>query len=164
MRMRARLFVGVILLVVVAAIARAQIVWQPTLPPLVTAENEPWYLAADPIIWSGAYFYPAGAQVFFNGNQMVRSGSFRGVPVYTDATREALSVVYVPLAGGLMQPYERRRTGELAGTSRNTAPAFPTHVGRQRIPPERNALDIAQNPRPPGLAPPHSVERICAPA
>ena len=95
MRMRARLFVGVVLLVVVAAIARAQIVWQPTSPPLVTAENEPWYLAADPIIWSGAYFYPAGAEVFFNGNQMVRSGSFRGVPVYTDATREALSVVYV---------------------------------------------------------------------
>jgi len=157
MRMRARQFGGVVLLVVVPFIARAQVVWQPASPPLVTAENEPWFLAADPIIWSGAYFYPAGAQVFFNRNQMVRSGSFRGIPLYTDATREPIAIIYVPLSGGLMQPYERRRTGELAGTTGNTAPAFPTDIGREGIPPEGVAVDIAQNPGPPDFALPYDV-------
>lgn len=157
MRLRARRLIGLILLVVVPLIARAQVVWQPASPPLVTAENERWYLAAEPIIWSGAYFYQAGAQVFFNGNEMVRSGSFRGVPLYTDATREAFSVVYVPLGGGLMQPYERRRTGELAGTTGNTAPAFPTDIGRQGIAPEGIAVDIGQNPGPPDFARPYDV-------
>lgn len=158
MRMRARQFIVVVLLIGVPAIARAQIVWQPTSPPLVTAENETWYLSADAIIWSGAYYYPAGAKVFFNGNQMVRSGSYRGIPLYTDATREANSVVYVPLAGGLMQPYERRRTGELAGTSGNIAPSFPTDIGRQGgMAPGGLAVDIAQTPGPPDFARPYDV-------
>jgi hypothetical protein len=159
MRMRARQFVVVVLLVVVAAIARAQVVWQPASPPLVTAENEEWYVAADPIIWSGTYFYPAGAQVFFNGNQMVRSGSYRGIPLYTDATRDAISVVYVPLPGGVMQPYERRRTGQLAGTTGNTAPSFPTDIGAQGMigSEEGIAVDLAQNPGPPDFARPYDV-------
>ena len=158
MRLRPRQLLVVVLLLVVSAIVRAQIIWQPTSPPLVTAEHEPWYLTAEPLIWSGAYFYPAGAQVFFNGNQMVRSGSFRGVPLYTDATREALSVLYVPLAGGLMQPYERRRSGELAGTTGNTAPSFPVDIGAQgSIEPEGLAVDIAQNPGPPDFARPYDV-------
>jgi hypothetical protein len=157
MRMRARQLVGVMLLVVIPFVARAQVVWQPAQTPLVTAENESWYLAADPIIWAGAYFYPTGPQVFFDRNQMVRSGSFRGIPLYTDATREAISVVYVPLAGGLMQPYERRRTGELAGTTGNTAPGFPTDIGREGIAPEGIAVDIAQNPGPPDFARPYDV-------
>jgi hypothetical protein len=157
--MRVRQFILVILVVVVAAAARAQIVWQPTSPPLVTAENESWYLRADPIIWSGAYFYPAGAQVFFNGNQMVRSGSFRGIPLYTDATRDALSIVYVPLPGGLMQPYERRRTGQLAGTTGNSAPSFPTDIGAEGMigTEEGVAVDLAQTPGPPDFARPYDV-------
>src|SRR3982751_1501632 len=164
MRMRVRHLVGVVLLVVIPGIALAQVVWQPATPPLVTAENEAWYLHADPIIWSGAYFYPAGAPVFFNGNQMVRSGSFRGIPLYTDATRDAISVVFVPLASGLMQPYERRRTGELAGTTGNTAPAFPTDIGRQGIPPEGIAVDIRQNPGPPDFARPYDLAALGEPA
>jgi hypothetical protein len=158
MRMRARQFVVIVLLVVVAGIARAQVVWQPAVPPLVTAENESWYLHADPIIWSGNYFYPAGAQVFFNGYQMVRSGSFRGVPLYTDATRDAVSVIYVPLPQGLMQPYERRRSGQLAGTTGNSAPSFPTYVGAQGVTTEDGiAVDLAQNPGPPDFARPYDV-------
>jgi hypothetical protein len=158
MRLLPRQLLVVVLLVVVSAIARAQIIWQPTSPPLVTAEHEPWFLDAEPLIWSGAYYYPAGAVVFFNGNQMVRSGSFRGVPLYTDATREALSIVYVPVAGGLMQPYERRRSGELAGTTGNTAPSFPVDIGAQgSIEPEGLAVDIAQNPGPPDFARPYDV-------
>jgi hypothetical protein len=158
MRMRARQLLVVVLLVVVAAIARAQVDWQPTAPPLVTAQNEPWFLRADPIIWSGTYFYQAGAMVFFNGYQMVRSGSFRGVPLYTDATRDAVSVIYVPLPHGLMQPYERRRSGQLAGTSGNTAPSFPTDIGAQAAMTEEGiAVDLVQNPGPPDFAPPYDV-------
>jgi hypothetical protein len=161
MRRRARQLILVVLLVVVAAIARAQVVWQPTAPPLVTAENEAWYLRGEPIIWSGDYFYPAGAQVFFNGNQMVRSGSFRGIPLYTDATRDALGIVFVPLPGGLMQPYERRRTGQLAGTTGNTAPSFPTDIGVQgMMGTEGIAVDLAQTPGPPDFARPYDVAPV----
>src|SRR5262249_28508135 len=35
------------------------------------------------------------------------------------------SVVFVPVSGGLLQPYERRREGEVAGTVGSTAPSFP---------------------------------------
>lgn len=169
MRMRARQVIGLVVLLVVPAITLAQVVWQPAQPPLVTADNEPWFLRADPIIWAGAYYYPTGPRVFFNGNEMVRSGSFRGIPLYTDATHDAISVVYMPVNGGLMQPYERRRTGELAGTTGNMAPSFPTDVGRQGMPPEGIAVDIAQNPGPPDFAPPYDVapligERPVAPA
>lgn len=92
-------------------------VLRPTPAPLVTAENDPWYLNGDPITYAGNLYYPAGAQVFFSPNEMVRSGFHLGVPLYTRTTQEPFSVVYVPLAGGRMQPYERPRSGELAGTS-----------------------------------------------
>ena len=59
------------------------------------------------IQFAGDLYYPAGAAVFFDGNTMVRSGHYNGVPLYTDTTLEPYSVVYVPLERGLMQPYER---------------------------------------------------------
>jgi hypothetical protein len=110
----------------VAAAASAQIISRPTAPPLVTAESESWYLSGEPITYSGNTYYPSGAHVHFNGNEMVRSGFFLGVPLYTRTTQEPFSIVYVPLAGGMMQPYERRRSGELAGTAGSTAPTLPT--------------------------------------
>ena len=106
--------------------AYAQATWQPAAPPLVTAENTTWYQTAEPILWNGDYYYPAGAAQGFNPYQMVRSGSFRGIPLYTDATIEPYSIVFVPLNGGRMQPYERRRTGSLAGTTGSRAPSLPT--------------------------------------
>lgn len=109
-----------------AAAAATQIISRPTAPPLVTAESERWYLGGEPITYSGNTYYPSGAHVHFNGNEMVRSGFFLGVPLYTRTTQEPFSIVYVPLAGGMMQPYERRRTGELAGTAGSTAPTLPT--------------------------------------
>jgi len=146
-----------VVLVALPHVSHAQVVWQPTAPPLVTAENEPWYRTADAIIWSGDYYYPAGAMVYFNANQMVRSGSYRGIPLYTDATRDANSVVYVPLSGGLMQPYERRRTGDLAGTTGNMAPSFPIDIGKQGTARDAIAVDLAQNPGPPSYARPYDV-------
>lgn len=56
---------------------------------------------------------------------MVMSGHFQGIPLYARTTIEPYSVVYVPLSGGLMKPYERRRAGDLAGTVGSRAPSFP---------------------------------------
>lgn len=109
--------------------AAAQVQMRQTAPPLVTAENETWYLDGEPIIYSGQYYYPAGALVFFNGNEMVRSGFHNGVPLFTRTTLEPYSLVYVPVGRGLMQPYERPRSGDLAGTVGSRTPSFPVAVG-----------------------------------
>jgi len=126
--MRSSRFAAVAFLLVVSTPpgAVAQVFSQPTPPPLVTAESERWYLNGDPITYEGNIYYPAGAQIHFNANEMVRSGSFNGVPLYIRTTIEPYSIVYVPLRGGLMQPYERRRAGDLAGTVGSTTPTLST--------------------------------------
>jgi hypothetical protein len=55
---------------------------------------------------------------------MVPTGTFGKTPVYVRTTQEPGSIIYVPLAGGVMRPYERRRTGDLAGTVGSSAPSF----------------------------------------
>lgn len=101
----------------------AQVISQPTPVPLVTADSESWYLRGDPITYAGNTYYPAGAQVSFNSNEMVRSGFHLGVPLYTRTTDEPYSVIYVPLARGFVQPYMRPRFGEMAGTAGTAPPA-----------------------------------------
>ena len=59
---------------------------------------------------------------------MVLSGFFRGVPLYTRTTIEPYSIVFLPVAGGLMRPYERRRSGDLAGTTGSSAPSLPVEI------------------------------------
>jgi hypothetical protein len=129
MNRRASVWVLAALVLVVSGMAvresAAQVTYQPTPEPVVTAENETWYLEGAPITYSGALYYPTGPKVYFNRHEMVRSGSYDGVPIYVRPTIDAFSVVYVPLPGGRMQPYERRREGELAGTTGNIAPSFP---------------------------------------
>ena len=115
-------------LVVLGGSASAQVLSRPTDPPLVTAVNESWYLSREPILFAGDLYYPAGAQVFFNGNRMVRTGYYNGVPIFTDTTIEPFSILLVPVSRGLMQPYERRRQGLLAGTTGSRAPSFPVQV------------------------------------
>src|ERR671912_1502949 len=134
--------------VLLSASASAQATWQPSTPPLVTAENTTWFQAAEPIIWNGDYYYPAGAAQGFNPYQMVRSGSFRGIPLYTDATLEPYSIVFVPLNGARMQPYERRRTGQLAGTVGSRTPSLPTDIGAEGVGPS----GILQAQGPPDFA------------
>ena len=108
-----------------APAAIAQMTMQPTPRPIVTAENEPWYVAGVSISHGGVTYYPAGPMVHFNGNEMVRSGHFQGVPLYTRTTIEPYSFVFVPIGGGLMHPYERRREGDVAGTVGSLTPSFP---------------------------------------
>lgn len=130
MRGRALPFV---LLMLLSVPARAQMTWQPTAPPLVTAENEAWYRAGDAIEWNGEFYYPAGTPEAFNRYQMVRTGSYRGIPLYTDATLEPYSIVFVPIAGGRMQPYERPRTGMLAGSAGSRTSSFPTPPATEQV-------------------------------
>jgi hypothetical protein len=103
----------------------AQVSIQPTPAPTVTADSKPWFQEREPVMFAGNVYYPAGAQVHFNRNEMTFSGYYDGVPLYTKVTLEPYSIVYVPLSGGVMQPYERRRTGEIAGTVGSTTPSFP---------------------------------------
>jgi len=128
--------------------AGAQATWQPTPEPVVTAENTSWYRSGEPIEWNSARYYPAGVVQFFNGNQMVRSGFFRGIPLYVDATLEPNSIIFVPLAGGRMQPYERPRTGELAGTTGSRMPSLPPGVGEEATPVQLAAMLAADSSRP----------------
>jgi hypothetical protein len=108
------------------AAAPAQILMRPAEKPLVTAENERWYLAGQAITFSGSIYDPAGAAVFFNPYEMVRSGAFEGVPLFSKAAREPFGVVYVPVGRGLMQPYERRGDGDGPGVGRY-ASSYPAH-------------------------------------
>jgi hypothetical protein len=106
-----------VLAVFIGKMALAQVVIQPTPYPTVTAEQEPWYLRGEAITYAGNVYHPAGPRVHFNPNEMVRSGYFLGIPLYSRTTIEPYSVVYVPVGPGLLQPYERPRTGPLAQTS-----------------------------------------------
>jgi hypothetical protein len=108
-----------------AAPAAAQIQSRPTDPPIVTAENDSWYQLGEPVSFAGDQYFRAGATTFFNGNTMVRTGHYNGVPLYADTTIEPYSIVYVPIGRGLMQPYERVRGGSLAGTSGSRPSSFP---------------------------------------
>lgn len=113
-------------LLLVTSPAWAQMQTRPTDAPTASAAGESWYRLREPLSFSGELYYPAGAAVFFNGNVMVRTGHYNGVPLYVDATLEPYSVVYVPIGRGQLQPYERPRRGALAGTAGSRPSSFPT--------------------------------------
>ena len=96
--------------------------------PAITAEYESWYLSNSPINVGGVVYYPAGPVTHFNRNEMVFTGLFERIPIFKRTTQEPGSVVYLPLAGGLVRPYERRRSGDLAGTVGSSSPSFPVNV------------------------------------
>ena len=145
---------------VLSSVVSAQVNLQPTPPPLVTAENETWYRIGEPVMFAGNIYYPAGPATHFNGNEMVRSGFYKGIPLYSQTTIEPYSVVFVPIGGGMMQPYERRRTGELAGTSGSTVSALPVEipsaVGSAEAP-------IFQAPAPPVVASQPVLDELAVP-
>jgi hypothetical protein len=132
-----------------AAAARAQVTWLPSSPPVVVADNEEWFRSGEPIAFGSALYYPAGPRVFFDGNRMVRTGAHRGVPIYADTTIEPYSKIFVPLAGGQLQPYERRREGDLAGTTGSTTPSFPVAISAEAAATGAGALGIGAIGAPP---------------
>ena len=121
-----------LLLLLTAWSAAAQVQSRPTDPPLVTAASERWFMMREPIDFGGELYYPAGARRYFDGNTMVRSGHYNGVPIYSDTTVEPYSIVLVPATRGVMQPYERLRRNDLAGTSGSRTPSFPVRTVTER--------------------------------
>ncbi len=93
--------------------------------PGVNASSASWYRGGDPIPIGDAWYYPSGPSVFFDSKIMTVIGFFRGIPIYTDTTREPFSFVLVPVGGGQMRPYERRRSDDFAGLTGHGVPARP---------------------------------------
>lgn len=108
-----------------AAPGEAQALYRPTPHPEVSAELERWYVDGEPLLHAGNVYYPTGPKVHFNPHEMVQTGTYRGIPLYARTTLETMSVVFVPVGRGLLQPYERRRAGDLAGTVGSQMPSFP---------------------------------------
>jgi hypothetical protein len=144
-----RLLLASAVLICAGSTTAAQVNIQPTPAPLVTAENEAWYRMSEPLAFAGSLYYPAGAAIHFLPDEMVRSGFYRGVPLYSRTTIEPYSTIFVPVGGGLMQPYERRRDFDLAGTQASTAPA----MAQAAAPPVIGAPVVVDEP----LAPPAAV-------
>jgi hypothetical protein len=105
-----------------------------TPPPAVSAAGADWQINSDPIVVAGVVYYPTRAFRMFDGQVMAQVGVFDRVPVYGDTTLEPYSVVYVPIGGARLREYERRREGELAGTTGSRAPSFPVAVATERAP------------------------------
>lgn len=123
--MRTTLLAAFVIGVALSLEGSAQVYRQEAAPPLVTAAGVTWQVNGEPVFHAGNFYYPAGPTVFFDGRVMVRTGQYNGVPLYADVTLEPYSIVYVPIGGTVMRPYERRREGELAGTVGSRTPAFP---------------------------------------
>lgn len=123
--MRAHVLAAALVFSGISSTAAAQVVMRAEPAPARVAGETSWYRAGEPVLHRGELFYPGGAQTFFQKDVMVLVGEFRGVPLYANPTVETGSIVYVPVEGALMQPYERLRTGDLAGTSGSRMPSYP---------------------------------------
>jgi hypothetical protein len=119
--------------VVLPTVGNSQVTYRPTPPPLVNAASASWQINGEPIFFAGSFYYPTGPSVFFDGQLMARIGEYLTVPVYADTTLEAFSRVFVPIGGAVMKPYERRRSGPLAGTVGSTTPSWPVQVASNTL-------------------------------
>jgi hypothetical protein len=121
-----RLTLGWVLSVAVLlpSIGTAQVLVRPNPYPATTAASAAWQLRGEPVFHAGSFYYPTGPSVFFDGNVMARTGTYEGVPLYEDGTLTPFTIVYVPIGGNVVRPYERRREGDLAGTVGSRPPSF----------------------------------------
>jgi hypothetical protein len=136
---------GVVLTVVVLfpTLGNAQVFQFRTPPPDASAAGAPWQISSDPIVVGGLTYYPTRGFRLFDGQVMVQTGLFEGVPVYSDATIEPYSELYVPLGSGRMRVYERRRERELAGTTGSHTPTFP--VDSPSVPAPRESIVTSED-------------------
>lgn len=147
------------LAVLLPAEGAAQATWYPTQYPRVTAASAPWLYSGDPIYYAGTIFYPRGATTFFDAYVMVRIGTYEGVPLFADATQTPFSVIFVPLGGQMMKPYERKRDGEVAGTVASRTPWFPVQVASEWFPIEEPPFGITTIEPPLNLYQPDFYQR-----
>jgi hypothetical protein len=104
---------------------QAQVYMLPNPAPSVTAAHAEWQRSGEPIFHAGGFYYPTGPTEFFDGRVLVRTGTYKGIPLYENGTLEPYSLVFVPIGRNLVRPYERRREGELVGTTGSRMPSFP---------------------------------------
>lgn len=97
-----RTFIALMMAAAVLLIPEAGAAQTPQLPPGAS------------IVFTGSRYYPSGPTVFFDGAVMVRVGTYDGVPIYVDPTRDPINVVYLPISGKLMRPYARSRDDQAA--------------------------------------------------
>ena len=153
------------MVVLLPNVGTAQVLIRPNPYPQVTAAIASWQMRGDPVFHAGAFYYPVGPIVFFDGNVMNRTDTFEGVPIYEDATQTPFSVIYMPIGGNSVRPYERRREGEVAGTVASRPPSFPVQlsgnsavavpVGATGVitpPVNQSEVVIPEAPRPVGTA------------
>lgn len=136
-----------------AAMSQAVAVREPY--PEVTAAGREWLRDGAPILFAGQPYFPAGPAVHYQPDLMLPTGSYDGVPLYADTSLEPYSQVLVPIGRGLLQPYERRRDGEMAGTTGSRTPSFPVPL-RPDVPLQGSAWQDdspAQGPRRAARAP-----------
>jgi hypothetical protein len=120
----------------------AQVFQFRTPPPEITAAAADWQVNGEPVLVGGLVYYPTRAFRFFDGQVMTQIGTLDRVPVYADPTLEAFSVVYVPIGRDRLREYERRRDGELAGTTGSRVPSFPVESPSARALRDRLPLAI----------------------
>lgn len=114
--------------------SNAQVYMDRTPAPTVNAARASWQVNGEPLFYAGGFYYPAGPTEFFDGQVMARTGTYDGTPLYENRTLEPYSIVFVPVSGGLMRPYERRRSGMLGGTIGSRTPSFPVqHDSEQSL-------------------------------
>ena len=156
-------FMATVMLIAAGTVTGAgQIATFPTPSPPVSAEQTEWYLGGEAIAFGGIVHYPSGPIRHFNRDEMVQTGLFDGIPLYIRTTGEPRSVIYVPLSGGLVRPYEQRRAGDLAGTTGSMPPRFPVVLPAEDR--ERIAAGPLRAPAPPTGLPVSAVGTAAPPA
>lgn len=91
--------------------------WKPTFPRGRTdsaqAALAPWYVHNEPIVVGGHRYVRYGLARSFGTEQLVRAGSYRGVPVFAEPSAGAPpEVVYVPESElCCFQPYHVAEAG-----------------------------------------------------
>jgi hypothetical protein len=123
-----RLLVASLGVVLVPLAAYSQVYSTPTPRPQASAASREWFQDGRPILFAGDLYYPGGARYHFDAEVMVETGSYDGVPLYADTTATPYDEVLVPIGGGLVQPYQRRRVGGLAGTTGSHPPDYPVDI------------------------------------
>ena len=92
--------------------------------PEVTAGAADWQINGVPIVVNGLVYYPTREFRIFDPSVMMQTGVYQGVPIYADVTLQLYSIAYVPITRSSMRAYERKREGDLAGTTGSRTPSF----------------------------------------
>ncbi len=134
-----RFLLGLVLslAVLLPKMGNAQVYQFRTPYPTVTAAGALWQIDSEPVMVGGVRYLPTREIRQFDGQVMAQVGIYEGVPVYADTTLEPYSKLYVPVGREGVRAYERRRDGELAGTTGSQAPTFPVEISSAPAAPER---------------------------